>query len=95
LGRCAAAEAASLRGRLAGVGGGEEPPVHGHALRLVGALPVQRLARAGAVVGGAADGAPPELVPPGLATPAPDVVYKAGERIHRRMADRRLLAIPA
>jgi hypothetical protein len=55
---------------------GEEPPVHGHALRLVRALPVQRLARAGAVVGRAAHGAPPELVPPRLAPPAPHVGAK-------------------
>jgi hypothetical protein len=39
----------------------------------VRALPVQRLARAGAVVGRAAHGAPPELVPPRLAPPAPHV----------------------
>jgi hypothetical protein len=52
---------------------GEQPPLHGHAQRLVRALPVQRLARAGAVVGRAAHGAAPELVPPRLAPAAPHV----------------------
>src|SRR5687767_10191001 len=42
------------------------------ALRLVHALLVQRLARVGPVVGGAAHRAPLELVPPGVAPPAPD-----------------------
>lgn len=59
---------------LGGVGGGGgEPAVHGDALDLVRALPVERLARAGAVVGGAAHGAAPELVPPRLLSPAPQV----------------------
>ena len=64
-------------GESLGLAGGEEPPVHGHALRLVRALPVQRLARAGAVVGRAADGAPPELVAAGLPPAAPHVGAEA------------------
>lgn len=49
------------------------PPLHGRALRLVAHLPVQRLTRARAVVNGAANGAPTELVLPRLGPPAPHV----------------------
>lgn len=62
----------SVRDAVGG-GGGRGEPARGGALGAVGALPVERLARARAVAGGAAHRAPPELVPPRLPPPAPRV----------------------